>query len=79
MRVESIKIHIDNDSRGEKFACVEVNDGFWFNNKSKLSKDFNDRYKIYPKIDKDGVMRDLIYRYSQCASLISDGKIEFDI
>lgn len=77
MEVQSIKIHIDTDSRGEKFACVEVNDGFWFNTKSKLSKDFNYRYRIYPKEDKDGIMRDLQYRYTQCTNLICEGKIEF--
>jgi len=79
MEVKSIKIHINQNQNGIKFACVEVNDGFWFNNKSKISNNFDDRYKIYEKIDNDGIMRDLYYRYSKCVELITNGKIEFDV
>ena len=78
MKIKSVSIHFEKDDNNVEFATIEVNSGIWFTNKNKLSNS-DDKYKIYPKIDKDKIERSILYRASLCIGAIRSNKIEFDL
>ena len=78
MEVNEVSIHFEKDDNNVEFATIEVNSGIWFTNKNKLSNS-DDKYKIYPKIDKDKIERSILYRASLCVGAIYRGVIEIDV
>jgi hypothetical protein len=79
MELKTFEIEFKKDDNNNEFAIITVNTDYVINKKGKLSKDKYAPGAIYPKVDGDGVERNILYRCALLLSLLKADKIEFDL
>lgn len=79
MEIKSIDIEFKKDLQEREYATVTVNNDYVINNKGKLDINKENIGSFYPKADKDGIERSILYRVSLLMGLLKQDKIEFEI
>ena len=79
MDIKDISIEFRKDENDIEFGVVIVNETFVVNKKGRLDKDKSNFGGIYPRVDKENIQRNILYRFAILVSLIKNGKIEFEL